>query len=237
MKGVKKTAIVLGLLLGFSSLTGCGKQSHDVIQHSEVSKVELSAAGGSVDVSLVSGLVPSDYGLQKESDGFCISVESGKVTGEVISELEYNNLMATYYNTDGYSTVSVNDLEGFAYTSEPVTSQSEIGSDIDSNTEPDTETASSPDDQESVTIEEMNEQPKDVANVSDGMRYHVFCIDDANGLFVKLSSVAGDDALYQAEDVLTFSVTSNAKSGSDSSTDVIDNTDSGSDADFEEKQE
>lgn len=214
MKGFKKTAVILSLLLGIGGLTGCAGKQINNIERSEMSGITVDDAGVSVVINVKSGST-SDYGLQKESDGFSVAVDSGKVTGEIISDLEYNNLMANYYGDDSYSNVSVQGLEGFAYTSAGSSSMESTGA---ADTSVDDEVAS-PDDQDGITIEDMNEQPKDVANVSGGMRYHVFCIDKDDSIFVKMCSTAGDDALYQAEDVLEFSVTGSGAAKDTSETD------------------
>lgn len=188
MNGLKRAALVLGLCLSIGSVAGCGKQD-TVVNQESAANVHVDGAGASVTVSLKSD---TDYGLQSESDGFCVAMDSGKVTGTVISDLVYNNLMATYYEDDSYNAVSVEGSEGFAYTAKSETSDN---------------------------ASDDKEASDDAVSTNAGMRYHVFCIDEDAGVYVQLSSIAGDDALYQAEDVLVFETT--VSSGS-SVTDDLD---------------
>lgn len=215
---LKKVVPMLCLSLSVMCFSGCGNQVKT--QSVPTQSLIVSGGGSSVSISLNDN-ADDNYAIEKDGDGFAIAVKSGKVNGRIISEIEYNNLMATYYADDSYNTISVQGGEGFGYVSVSKSESESVIDDVDDGVVDDE--ASDDQDEAAVSVDSSDETGDVVSDsdpvsktVEDGITNHVFCAKASGGVYVALSSVAGEDALYQAEEVLVFEV-----AGSDVKSDVV----------------
>lgn len=105
-----KKKYILGMCLGLSLFAFTGCQKKEVVS-------ELSLTGVSGDPITVR-VTDENFSLKELDDGFMIKADNGSIHGSFITEIEANNAMANYYNSDSYHDLSVQSHDGFGYLGE-----------------------------------------------------------------------------------------------------------------------